>query len=74
MDNNIVKLETHQERLQEAQKVVDMFSKITNKAYGNDSYAAGYLGTVLATTLSTLSEEQFNKIVKQITSKALSFK
>jgi hypothetical protein len=61
-----MKLETHLARLQEAQPVVDQFIKVTSEVYGNHSYAAGYLGSVLATTLPYLSKEQFNIVIEQL--------
>jgi hypothetical protein len=61
-----MKLETHLARLQEAQQVVDQFIEATHKASGNHSYAAGYLGSVLATTLPYLSKEQFNIVINQL--------
>jgi hypothetical protein len=64
-----MKLETHLERLQEAQQVVDQFIKATHKTFGNHSYAAGYLGSVLATTLPYLSKEQFNIVINQLSKK-----
>lgn len=61
-----MKLETQLARLQEAQPVVDQFIKVTSAASGNYAYAAGYLGSLLATTLPHLSKEQFNKVIKQL--------
>lgn len=68
-----MKLETHLERLQEAQKTVDQFTRVTAEASGNYSYSAGYLGSVLATTIPLLSKEQFDKVIKQLSNETLIF-
>lgn len=68
-----MKIETHLKRLQEAQPVVDQFIKVTSEAYGNYSYAAGYLGSLMATTLPHLSKEQFNKVIKQLSKETVIF-
>jgi hypothetical protein len=68
-----MKIETHLARLQEAQPVVDQFIKVTSEAYGNHSYAAGYLGSLLATTLPHLSKEQFNKVINQLSKENVIF-
>jgi len=61
-----MKIETFLERLQEAQPVLDQFIELTSEAYGNHSYAAGYLGSLLATTLPYLSKKQFDTVIKQL--------
>lgn len=68
-----MKLETALARLQEAQPVVDQFIKVTSEVYGNHSYAAGYLGSLMATTLPYLSKEQFNKVIKQLSKETVIF-
>lgn len=68
-----MKLETALARLQEAQPVVDQFIKVTSEVYGNHSYAAGYLGSLMATTIPYLSKEQFNKVIKQLTKETVIF-
>jgi hypothetical protein len=68
-----MKLETHLKRLQEAQKTVEQFTKVTAEASGNYSYTAGYLGSVLATTLPHLSKEQFDKVIKQLSKETVIF-
>lgn len=68
-----MKIETQLARLQEAQEAVKQFTKVTVEASGNYSYTAGYLGSVLATTLPYLSKEQFDKVIKQLSKETVIF-
>ena len=68
-----MKIETQLARLQEAQKAVNQFTKVTAEASGNYSYTAGYLGSILATTIPYLSKEQFDKVIKQLSKETVIF-